>query len=245
MIRNCLLAFTALLVAAPAQAYRPFDGTDAAVSENDEFELELGPVQRLREGGERFRVAPDVVGNFGLAHDRELVIEGRREVALDPEPGEPRSVLEDNGVSLKQVLRRGVLQGESGPSVAAEYGVLLPSIPRENDFGLSLAGIVSERWRQVTAHFNAEVARNRDGEPDLFLGAILEGPFAWRVRPVAEIFTERASGSPRVDSGLVGALWRLRDGVSFDAAVRYARAGSEPVHELRLGLTWAFPYRKE
>ncbi|HET8699315.1 MAG TPA: hypothetical protein VFO94_17650 [Gammaproteobacteria bacterium] len=245
MWKNLLPAVVALLVATPAHAYRPFDGTDAAVSPNGEFELELGPVQRLREGETRLRVAPDVVANFGLAHDRELVIEGRREVALDPQPGEPRVVLVDNGVSVKHVLRRGVLQDESGPSVAAEYGVLLPSIPHENDFGFFLAGIVSERWREATAHFNAEVARNRDGEPDLFLGAILEGPFAWRLRPVAELFTERARGSPRIDSGLVGAVWRLREGLSFDAAVRYAQAGSEPVHELRLGLTWAFAYRKE
>lgn len=240
-----LTAAMAMLVTAPAHAYRPFDATDAAVADTGEFELELGPVGRLREGAKRFRVAPAVVGNIGFAPDHELVVEGEREVALDPEPGERRSVLRDNGVFVKQVLRRGVLQDASGPSVATEYGVLLPSIPRENNVGLSLAGIVSQRWAQGTAHLNAALARARDGEPDLFLGTILEGPIGWRVRPVAEVFTERASGSARVDSALVGAIWQARDGLSFDVGLRYAQAGAEPVHELRLGLTWAFSYRRQ
>lgn len=242
---NSLLAAAAMLAAAPALAYRPFDSTDAAVARTGEFELELGPVGRLREGESRFRVAPALVGNIGFAPDRELVFEGRREVALDPEESEPRSVLRDNAVSVKQMLRRGTLQDESGPSVAAEYGLLLPSIPRENDFGLSLAGIVSQRWPRATVHFNAVLVRTREGEPGLFLGTIVEGPAGWTVRPVAEIFSERASGSARIDSALVGAIWRVRDELSLDAGVRYAQAGSEAVHEVRLGLTWAFSYRKE
>src|SRR5690242_8818479 len=148
MIRHWLPAAMALLLAPPAHAYRPFDSTDAAVADTGEFELELGPVGRIREGEKRFRVAPAVVGNIGFAPDHELVIEGQREVAVDPEPGAPRSVLQDNGVFVKQVLRHGVLQDQSGASVATEYGVLLPSIPRENgNVGFSLAGIVSQRWR--------------------------------------------------------------------------------------------------
>ena len=31
-----------------AEAYRPFDGTDAAVAETGEIEIELGPVEYLR-----------------------------------------------------------------------------------------------------------------------------------------------------------------------------------------------------
>jgi hypothetical protein len=36
-----------------ADAYRPFDGTDAAVAETGEIEIELGPVEYLRAGTER------------------------------------------------------------------------------------------------------------------------------------------------------------------------------------------------
>ena len=228
-----------------ALAYRPFDGTDADVAKPGEFELELGPVGSLREGGRRFLVAPAAVANFGIAGDRELVIEGRREVARQDEPGEPHSALVDNGVFVKQVLRRGVLQDASGPSVATELGVLLPDVHGENGVGLSAAGIVSERSELATVHLNGALAVTRDREPDAFLGVILEGPHAWRLRPVAEVFTERARAADRIDSALVGAIWQARENLSFDAGWRSARSGGEAVHELRIGLTWAFSYRRE
>jgi hypothetical protein len=42
-----------------ALAYRPFDGSDAAVAATGEIEIELGPVEYLREGAERTLFAPD------------------------------------------------------------------------------------------------------------------------------------------------------------------------------------------
>ena len=242
MTRLCCatMAVALLAYAGSAVAYRPFDSTDADVAHAGEAEIELGPVHRLREGSKRFVQAPAVVANFGFSKDRELVIEGRHEIAVDPEPGEPRSDLVDSGISIKQVLRRGVLQDEAGPSIATEYGLLLPTLHAERKTGFSIAGIVSQRWQAATVHLNGAVLRTREGEPGVFLGTILEGPFAWPVRPVAEVFTGRASNTPRTDSLLVGAIWRVRDGLSFDAGLRSARVGDESVHELRLGLTWAF-----
>ena len=171
------------------------------------------------------------------------MVEGRHEIALDREAGEPRSALVDNGAFIKQVLRRGVLQDEPGVSIATEYGLLLPEVNGTHGTGFSLAGIVSQRWRAATVHLNAVLARTREREPDLFLGTILEGPFSWAVRPVAEVFAERPRDGPRTNSLLVGAIWRVRDGLSFDAGVRSAQVGSEAVHEVRLGLTWAFSYK--
>ena len=244
MIR-ALLAIGLLGYAGASVAYRPFDSTDADVAHAGELEIELGPLQWLREGGKRFLQAPALVANLGLSHEHELVIEGRHEIALDREPGEPRSALVDNGAFIKQVLRRGVLQDEPGVSIATEYGLLLPEVNGAHGTGLSLAGIVSQRWSAATVHLNAVLSRTREHEPDLFLGTILEGPFSWAVRPVAEVFTERPRDGPRTDSLLVGAIWRVRDGLSFDAGVRSARVGDDTVHELRLGLTWAFSYRRE
>lgn len=244
MIR-VLLASVMLAYASAALAYRPFDSTDADVAHAGEVEIELGPLQWLREGGKRFLQAPALVANLGLSHEHELVIEGRHEIALDREPGEPRTALVDNGVFIKQVLRRGVLQDEPGVSIATEYGLLLPEVNGTHGTGLSLAGIVSQRWSAATVHLNAVLSRTREHEPDLFLGTILEGPFSWAVRPVAEVFTERPRDGPRTDSLLLGAIWRVRDGLSFDAGVRSARIGDDTVHELRLGLTWAFSYRRE
>jgi len=228
------------LVSESAFAYRPFDSTDADVVKQGEFELELGPIGRRHEDSKRIEIAPAVIGNFGLPGDRELVIQGQREVTLDREPGAPRSAIVDNGVFIKQVLRQGVLQDASGPSIATEYGLLLPSVHGAKGTGLSVAGIVSQRSAAVSLHFNAALAWTREHEPDLFLGAILEGPYSWAVRPIAEVFGEQASGSPRTTSMLVGAIWRVRDGLSFDVGVRKAHDGSETVHELRLGLTWTF-----
>lgn len=230
--------------ATAAFAYRPFDSTDADVAHAGEAEIELGPMHFLREGSKRLLHVPALIANFGFSGDRELVIEGRHEVAVDREPGEPRSALVDNAVSVKQVLRRGVLQEESGPSVATEYGVLLPSTDGGGT-GFSIAGIVSQRAEAGSIHLNGVLMRTREHEPGAFLGTILEGPFAWRVRPVAELFTQRLSDGPRTDSVLVGAIWRLREGLSFDAGLRSARIGEEAVKELRLGLTWAFGFRHE
>ncbi len=234
-----------LMFAPTALAYRPFDSTDADVAHAGEFELELAPVGWLREGPNKFLVAPAVVGNIGLSGDRELVLQGQHELALDREGDEPHSAVVDNGAFVKHVLRRGTLQGENGPSAATEYGFLLPSVHGEHGTGVSLAGIVSQRWESATIHFNAALARTREHEPDVFLGTILEGPHDWALRPVGEVFTERTTGSARIDSYLVGAIWRAREGISFDVGVRYARAGTDPIRELRLGLTWAFPYRTE
>jgi len=230
----------ALLLASPAAlALRPYDGTDAAVAAPGEFELELGPLGRLREGDRTFRVAPAVVGNYGFSGERELVIQGQREVALDPDPGQPRSAIVENGIFIKQVLMRGALQDEAGLSVATEYGVLLPGVHDQHGTGVSVAGIVSQRTESMSLHLNGVLAINREHEPEGFLGVILEGPYAWPVRPVAEVFGDKASGSARIASALAGAIWRTRDNLSFDIGLRAARAGSESVRELRLGLTWS------
>jgi len=49
-----------------AWAYRPFDGTDAAIAAPGELEIELQPAGRLREGGNTTLVAPATVINYGL-----------------------------------------------------------------------------------------------------------------------------------------------------------------------------------
>jgi hypothetical protein len=68
-----LAALAALVVltcwSGAARAYRPFDGTDAAVAETGEMEIELGPVEYLREGAERTLFAPDIRANYGFAAD--------------------------------------------------------------------------------------------------------------------------------------------------------------------------------
>lgn len=245
---RALRAVGALLLAGmPLLAFglRPYDSTDASVAELGEFELELGPLGRLRQGDRRFRVAPAVIGNYGFAENHELVVQGQRQVAIDPEAGQPKTSIVENGIFIKQVLRQGAMQEREGPSVAMEYGVLLPPVNAKGGTGVSVAGIVSHRTEAISLHLNAAAAITREHEPDLFLGAILEGPSSWLVRPVAEVFAEQARGSPRLVSHLIGAIWRAREGLSFDIGIRSAHAGSESIREFRLGLTWTIALKKE
>ena len=90
-------------------AYRPFDGTDAAVAETGEIEIELGPVEYLRAGSERTLFAPNVRINYGLSPGWEAVLEGI--VAHGMTAGVPGTSLIGNGAFVKGVLREGSLQG--------------------------------------------------------------------------------------------------------------------------------------
>jgi hypothetical protein len=116
-----------------ANAFRPFDGTDAAVAGLGELELELEPAGLLRQGAERTLIAPAAILSVGVAEAWEAVLEGQRETGLSPASG--RSSLVGNGAFLKGVVRDGVLQEKSGPSIATEVGVLLPGINDESGLG--------------------------------------------------------------------------------------------------------------
>jgi len=234
-----VLAVIAWLAPAPALAFRPFDGTDAAVAAPGEVEVELGPVGYLRQGAERTLIAPALVLNDGIAPGWEAVLQGAATYALAPAGGGSRLV--DNMLTLKGVLRDGVLQDKAGPSIATEFGLLLPGIGGDNGTGGTLAGIVSQQWRSLTFHLNAVAALTREQHGDLVLDGIVEGPRQWPVRPVAELFGERVFGGPDTRSLLIGAIWQPSDTLAFDAALRGARVGSRTAGEIRAGLTFAFP----
>src|SRR4051794_16886790 len=130
-ILACLLAWPGT-----SFAYRPFDSTDAAVADLGELEIELGPVEFRRSGTERTVIAPAYVLNYGFAKNWEVVLEGQGEHPLAP-ADDTRSRLVDNGVFLKGVLREGALQDKPGPSIATEFGILLPGINDEHGIGAS------------------------------------------------------------------------------------------------------------
>ena len=226
-----------LFASGSAHAYRPFDSTDADVAARGEFELELGPVGFLRSGQTRSLVLPAVVANLGVYDRVELVLQGLELVRVDRGL---QASLEDTAALVKIELREGVLQGGTGPSIATELGAILPTLDGDPNVGASADLIVSERGSLGTVHLNIQGARTRDGNPDLFLGTILEGPFEWTARPVAEIFYEREFGTAvETFSGLVGFIGRVSDRLSFDAATRAARSQGMPVFEARAGLTWS------
>jgi hypothetical protein len=150
------------------------------------------------------------------------VLEGL--VAYDLSSGSNRTSLVGNQALLKGVLREGSLQDKSGPSIATEFGLLLPGINDEHGTGATLTGIVSQRWPWLTAHLNIEATVTREQRGDLFLDAIVEGPHDWTVRPVAEIFHEQEFGVFRETSGLLGAIWQVRNDIAVDAGFRMAQS---------------------
>jgi hypothetical protein len=217
-----------LTLSMPALAYRPFDGTDAAVAEPGEIEIELQPAGAQRSSSQTTLIAPATVINYGFAKNWEAILQGQVETLLTA--GGPSS-LTQAGAFLKHVIVPGSLQDKPGPSVATE-------------FGISVAGIVSQRWDWGAVHFNAAASLTRDQHGDVFVGTILEGPSKWKVRPVAEIFYEEEFGQSHTVSGLVGAIWQVRDNLSFDVGIRHGLTNDRTFSEVRAGMTFGFPLRK-
>jgi hypothetical protein len=130
-----------LLSQTVAWGYRPFVSTDAAVADVKEMEIEIGYFNLERERGKNTFIVPKAVLNYGVIRNLELV----GEFAVEEPPHGPVR-LADPALSLKAVLKEGVLQEKSGVSFAVEAGPLLPSTSREeNRFGFEASGILSGR----------------------------------------------------------------------------------------------------
>jgi len=234
-----LAAFVLGLYARPVFAYRPFDGTDAAVADVNETEVELQPFGYQKTGSQSTAVAPFVVYNYGFADRWEMVLQTEM---LSPITGGGQPSVAATGAFLKYVIIPGSLQDKSGSgiSIATEFGPLLPGINAEPGVGFSWAGIVSQRWDWGTAHFNVEANLTRDHQAEAFVGVILEGPRDWKVRPVFETFYDKVWTETESRSVLVGAIWQVEKDLSLDAAYRYATVNGHAVNEIRAGLTFAF-----
>ena len=228
--------------AGAARAYRPFDGTDAAVAETGEIEIELGPVEYLRDGADRTLLAPDLRINYGFTPGWEASLEG--EVAHGLSAGITGTSVVESQALLKSVLREGSLQEKPGPSIATEFGVLLPGIYAEHGTGAILTGIASQRWDWGTLHLNTQIALTREQHADYFLDTIIEGPHDWVVRPVSKIFYEQDVGQFRTRSALVGAIWQVQGNIAVDFGLRGARVNDDTAGEIRAGVTFAFGVTK-
>ena len=240
IIRVAAISMSLSVWTTPVLAYRPFDGTDAAVAKEGELEVELQPAGVTWERSQTTLIAPAARLNYGLTKEWEAVLEGQLETPLSPSGPTRLSV---PAAFMKGVLRPGSLQDQSGVSIATEFGVLLPDSNGDSGFGASIAGIVSQRWDWGAIHLNAATALTRDHHADLFLGTIIEGPSKWTVRPVAEVFYEEEFGKSHTVSGLVGAIWQVRDDLAFDVGFRHAITNGRPVNEIRAGLTFGFPLK--
>jgi len=221
-----------LLVPAVAHAYRPFDGSDAAVTAPGELDLELGPAQGVRIGGATTYLPGALLG-AGVARDFELLVDAASAIG----GGRDSAIASD--FVVKHVLRHGGLQGGGGPSLAIEAGILFPTLPAEGTQTGWLAGaIASQVWDLVTIHASVEAVYGRRRALGPIASVIAEGPENWEVRPVGELVA--ADVDVRVLSLLGGAVWRASEKVAFDGAVRIARIGERDAIEVRAGVSLAF-----
>ena len=219
----------------PALAYRPFDSTDAAVADKDAFEVELSPFTYRHDDEGAVWIAPSARFNYGFAEDWEAVLEGQAEHFSDR-----RSRLTEAQLDIKGVLRQGSLQDKEGWSLGTEASVLLPGIHDQDGAGFELTGIASRRWNWGTLHINVATELTRDQRLGTFLGAILEGPDAWPVRPVAEVNYQREFPRHEETSVLAGAIWKVRDHLAFDLGFRHAWVDRRSDEQVRAGVTFAF-----
>lgn len=239
--RSVALLLTATLgITREAAAYRPFDGTDAAVADVGVFEWEQGG-ELARDARQNYVGAPAVL-NLGVARHLEAVVDFAPRVALGPTPGEERFALVGTDFFLKWVFRRGALQDARGPSVALEAGPLLPEWHGDPRFGAQASLITSERWHVALLHLNAVGAWSRLGHPGALGSVIFEGVPAARVRPVLELLAGSTRHEGSTWSGLAGGVWVANDALAVDAAVRVARESGDAVAELRFGVTWALAW---
>jgi hypothetical protein len=231
------LAIALILVlggASPASAYRPFDGTDAAVAQPRRLETEFSPIGYVRVADERTLVIPELALSYGAGSNWEFVVEGRRVMVMSSEAPSPR--FDDITVSVKRVLREGELQDATGPSIATEDGVLLPT-SEDRGAGFEGALIVSQVWPDVALHLNGAISRTRTHETGRFASLIATGPERWTVRPVAEVTLEREGEAPTERGLLIGGLWETREHLVMDLGFKIAY-GEEREAEVRVGLTF-------
>jgi hypothetical protein len=237
------LAAALVMIAWPeiAQAYRPFNGTDASVAARGEFELELGPLQFRRSVGRDQLLAPATVLNLGVLPRTELVVDFVGSMPLPAAAGEARYQVRETDVFLKVVLREGVLQDGSGPSVALEAGPLTPEIEGQSGLGFAANLIVSERWDWFLAHLDNQALWGRGdltfGWQSSLIGEFRFSETAW---PVVELLWQRTfSSGVSTYSALLGGIWHAAPGFDLDAAALVASSYRRAGFEARLGFTWA------
>ena len=236
----CSVVPLAVLWSPAALAYRPFDSTDADVGDPGEFKIELSPLSYRRWSEGNILISPAVVLNYGFAPNWEVIVEGQGEHPRS----HGQSTMVGNALLFKHVVRAGSLQGNTGLSVATEFGVELPGINAESGTGAVLAGIVSQSGEWGAWHLTAEAVHTRDSTTEVAFGTILEGPDSWKVRPVTEISYAHEIGEAEEAALLLGAIWNFNDNLVFDVGVRRTIVGDERNTELRLGLSFAFQVRQ-
>jgi len=220
-------------------AYRPFISTDAAVADPKEVEIELGYFTLEREKDENAFVIPRLVLNYGLFKNWEAVAE----FAIRRAPDADVDVI-DPAISLKGVVKEGVLQDKEGLGIAVEASLLLPSTETgERKFGFEAIGILSDKIGPFTFHLNGGLGVERStGDLVGIWGLIGELPVAKGIRIVGEVNGEKPRREDQRNSGLLGLIWQpwSSKNLWLDGGVRRGFTSSVPDWQFTFGITFAF-----
>jgi hypothetical protein len=230
--------FLLLLASSNGWAYRPFFSTDAAVTDPQEEEIELGYFTLDHAHGKQTFTLPSLILSYGLRRDMEVF--GEFAVARDP-TGALNIV--DPGLFVKVVLKEGVLQEEEGPSVAVEAGPLLPSMRLdERHVGFKAIGIVSGQVAPFTLHVNVGGGSDRTkARPSGIWGVIGELPVRPRLRLVGEVVGESTKGALPNNTALLGVIWQpSASEVFLDTGVRRGLSQGAPDWQFTAGVTFSF-----
>ena len=202
------------------------------------MEIELGYFNWEREKGNTTFFSPKMVINYGFIRNFELVAEFAVE-----EPGHGSAALVDAALSVKAVVKEGVLQEKDGVSFAIEAGPLLPSTNKdEKGVGFEGIGILSGKLEPLTYHLNFGGGVDRaHANPFAIWGLIAELPITPKLRLVGEIDVESVRGSSPNNSALLGAIWQASwPGLSLDAGLRRGISHAAPDWMFTTGLTFSF-----
>ena len=221
-----------------ASAYRPFVSTDAAVADPKEVEIELGYFTLDRTKDENTFIIPRTVLNYGVFKNWE----GVAEFAIQRAPDATLEVI-DPALSLKGVLKEGVLQEKDGFGFAVEPSVLLPSTEKgQRRFGFEGIGILSDKLGPFTLHLNGGLGIERStGDLVGIWGVIAELPVAEGVRLVGEVNGDKPRREDQRDSALLGVIWQpwSEKNLWLDAGIRRSFTGAAD-WQFTLGITFSF-----
>jgi hypothetical protein len=238
-----------LLVAREAVATRPYDGSRAEVAPPGELKLQLGASDDHTEAKGTYWNSPALSANFGVIPRLEVQLHTTFNdlFGLQSTPDEQERRLTDNSLVVKWLYREGTLQKQSGLSLAAQASVLVPNAGGGSGWGTEVELMESFRWPALELHFTTQLEYTRSHDFDLLQSVIVEGPSAWPVRPVGEVFAEHVlpldSGKSAAStySLLVGGIWRATQRLAVDAAFRVAHEDGGLTYEIRAGITWSIP----
>ena len=222
----------------PAVGYRPFVSTDAAVADPREVELEFGYFNLERADKENTFIVPQVVLNYGMSQNWELV--GEFDVEQPPDAA---AKLVDPGLFLKGIIKEGILQQQQGVSIAIEAGPLLPSAASEqNGLGFEGIGILSGEVHRFTYHINVGGGVDRrKTRPFVLWGVIGEISLLPSLRLVGEVSGESSKEKIPDNSVLLGVIWQPpSSSVLLDGGVRKSLSTGAPDWLFTTGLTWSF-----